>query len=425
MSYSRHTECIINKIGACEKVKNVLNILLVGVIATSVLIVPGVSKAAGSTFKDVPANHWAKNSIDYAVSKGYFKGYNGSFRPNAEVNRAEFAALLARVSINLSEQKDSFKDLKGHWSENEVTKAIGKGFISTSDYPAGFKPSTPITRMEMSKWIASGLSIKDADFKQAMEDTRDTLLPVAEYFKGGITKSDYPSISIVLGTGLLAGYPDGTFGPGKTTTRAEAAVIIQRLESVQGKEADSFQGLNELREVGTTGTNLTSATPYRYKDNSDIKRILNKNISLRNGVGKVQLHRMIFMNVKKWNDINSIYGPMFVDKTSKRPLVNDQYDVYIDVSVTPSTDNFKYEHFTNGGKSRLEAGFRIGGNVTNVYGYKSLPSNGDPTFYRKNKASKFWARTSIDNHVKQGESVGYTITTDDGMGALIYLKGEK
>lgn len=138
----------------------------------------------------------------------------------------------------------------------------GMGFISTMDYPNGFKPGTSLTRTEMAKWMASGLAAKNEDFKQALSDTEDTLVPVAEYHKGGLNKSDYPYVSVVLGTGLMAGYPDGTFGPSKTTTRAEVAVILARYETVQDKKASSYQDLNEMREVGLTGTNLLSATPH-------------------------------------------------------------------------------------------------------------------------------------------------------------------
>nr|WP_245252295.1 S-layer homology domain-containing protein [Paenibacillus sediminis] len=392
--------------------------------------IKGSASATGiSNFKDVPSTYWAKEAIDSAVTKGYFKGYaDGTFKPNATVTRAEFAALLARASTNseVSNNGSTFSDLKGHWSEQEVNRAISMGFISTKDYPTGFSPSTPLTRREMSKWLASGLAAKDADFKQALDDTKDTLIPVVEYYKGGLSKSDYSYVSTVLGTGLLGGYPDGTFGPNNVTTRAEAAVILQRFESVQNKQAQDFRGLKELREVGTTGTNLTTVTPYKYVDPKyELKDILGKNILLRYGAGKVQLHHLIVMNVKAWNDINSIYGPMFIDKTSKLPYVNDQYHVFIDVSVIPVTQNFVQEHFSNGGFSRLYAGNRIGGNVTTTYGYKSLPFNGDPSFFSKGKETRFWAQTSIDNKLRAGAiSSVYQVNAEDGTSAEIILGGD-
>ena len=53
------------------------------------------------TFKDLKKDHWAYGAIQSAIARGYFKGYEGgTFKPNAPVTRAEFAALLDRVSTN-------------------------------------------------------------------------------------------------------------------------------------------------------------------------------------------------------------------------------------------------------------------------------------------------------------------------------------
>ncbi|MGG1880717.1 S-layer homology domain-containing protein, partial [Paenibacillus cisolokensis] len=129
--------------------------------------------SAASSFKDVPADHWARSAIESAVHKGYFKGYSdGTFRPNANITRAEFAALMARVSNNEMEGgQGTFSDIQGHWAQSAIAQAIGMGFISAQDYPNGFKPGTALTRREMAKWMASGLAAKHEDFKQAVSDT--------------------------------------------------------------------------------------------------------------------------------------------------------------------------------------------------------------------------------------------------------------
>ncbi|MET1167571.1 S-layer homology domain-containing protein, partial [Bacillus velezensis] len=185
--------------------KKVTQLILSGALVIGMLPFTGnTSQAAVTSFKDVPTSHWAKASIDAAVAKGYFKGYSdGTFKPGATVTRAEFAALLARVAKGTpeTERANVFKDLTGHWSEAEVNRAVSFGFLKSSDYPNGFKPGTALTREEMAKWLSSGLAAQDEDYKQALKDTENTLVPVAEFYKGGLKKISYPYVSVVLGTG--------------------------------------------------------------------------------------------------------------------------------------------------------------------------------------------------------------------------------
>ncbi|WP_081739864.1 S-layer homology domain-containing protein [Paenibacillus sp. JCM 10914] len=279
--------------------KAVLAVFVVSIAAATLSITKPVSGAA--KFKDVPASHWAVKAIDSAVSRGYFKGYaDGTFRPNANITRAEFAALMTRVSNNsLAEGTGVFNDLAGHWAQSAVQEAMAMGFLSTSDYPNGFQASKPLTRKEMAKWMSSGLAAKNDNFKQALLDTKDTLVPVAEFYKGGLAKSDYPYLSVVLGTGLMTGYPDGTFGPDKMTTRAEVAAILARYSNVQDKNPSQYRDLNEMREVGLTGTNLTSATPHVYSaiagtdKIASFDRFANQPYTMMYNRGTMTVHRMI------------------------------------------------------------------------------------------------------------------------------------
>ncbi|MFJ2047243.1 S-layer homology domain-containing protein [Paenibacillus taichungensis] len=205
--------------------------------------------------------------------------------------------------------------------------------MKSSDYPNGFKPGMALTREEMAKWLSSGLAAQDEDYKQALKDTENTLVPVAEYYKGGLKKAAYPYVSVVLGTGLMGGYPDGTFGPGKTTTRAEAAVILSRYEQVQKSKATSYRDLNEMREVGLTGTNLTSATPFVYSkyENANYLNsfdlITEKPFSLRNNLGEMIVHRMIIADAPTASTVKNMYGKMFIDKDFDRFIDEDRYMV--------------------------------------------------------------------------------------------------
>lgn len=379
-----------------------LSVLLAGSVLIGATLSGGQVADASASFKDVPSNHWAKSSIDTAVAKGYFKGYSdGTFRPNANITRAEFAVLMSRISNNkVNEGNSSFSDIKGHWAESGINKAIGMGYISKSDYPNGFKPGTSLTRKEMAKWMASGLATNKSDFKQALSDTKDTLVPVAEYHKGGLNKTDYPYVSVVLGTGLMAGYPDGTFGPSKTTTRAEVAVILARLEQVQNKQASSFKDLNEMREVGLTGTNLLAATPYEYtkhfnsNDVSSFDRFANKPYNMLYNRGKMTVHRMIVVDAETVTNHNNIYGKMFMDKDFDRVFKSDYYAVFLEATVVPN-DNTSLTNaaFSPSTVYNFTKAMSFYSGTLNKYGIKALPSNTDylkSGFFKKDVPRRFW-----------------------------------
>lgn len=78
----------------------------------------------------------------------YIVGYeDGSFRPNATVTRAEFAAMAARFDTEAKPVDTPFTDLTGCWAADEIAKAYGKGWVNGYGDNT-FRPNGPITRAE-------------------------------------------------------------------------------------------------------------------------------------------------------------------------------------------------------------------------------------------------------------------------------------
>ncbi|MDN4620570.1 S-layer homology domain-containing protein [Paenibacillus sp. PsM32] len=373
---------------------------LFAVATLSVMLSPLMQTTNATTFKDVSSSHWAKAAIDEAVSKGYFKGYaDGTFKPGAQVTRAEFAVLLDRVSSNeKAEGKGTFTDLTGNWSEKEVNEAIAKGFLTPSDYPNGFKSTTPLTRKEMAKWMSSGLATSSADYKQALSDTANTIVPVAEYFKKTMNPSEYPYVSLMMGTGLMSGYADGTFGASKTTTRAEAAVILVRLANVQKQSADSFVGLKELRAVGTTGTNMEVITPFSSGVTS-FKNVQGKKMKFRNGAGYSSLNYLIFVDSRDWNNKKGIYAPVFLGKEDAKYNYNNVYTLFENQTIYPTANDFGLSHYMNSSLSKIAVGSAIQNTLPNKYGYATLPVFETKEVFKKyindNNGANLWVANNI------------------------------
>lgn len=102
-----------------------------------------------NTFSDVAKSHWAANYIGYMQQFGIITGYaDGSFRPDASVTRAEFAAIASRFE-KLTEGTKSFSDVpSSHWAAKYINFAATRGWVN--GYADGtFKPNNSITRAEV------------------------------------------------------------------------------------------------------------------------------------------------------------------------------------------------------------------------------------------------------------------------------------
>ena len=106
-------------------------------------------KTYPNTFTDVPATHWAANYIGFMQQFGVVVGFNdGTFRPDAPVTRAQFAAIASRFE-KLTAGEKSFADVPNtHWAAKYINFAATRGWVS--GYADGtFKPENPITRAEV------------------------------------------------------------------------------------------------------------------------------------------------------------------------------------------------------------------------------------------------------------------------------------
>ena len=106
-------------------------------------------KTYSNTFSDVPKGYWAANYIGYMQQFGVITGYSdGSFRPDAPVTRAEFAAIASRFE-KLTKGSKSFTDVPDtYWAARYINFAATRGWVT--GYSDGtFKPENPITRAEV------------------------------------------------------------------------------------------------------------------------------------------------------------------------------------------------------------------------------------------------------------------------------------
>jgi hypothetical protein len=175
-----------------------------------------VLTAEEGPFSDVSSTHYASEAITYLKNNGIVSGYpDGSYQPNNPVSRAEFAKMAVEAAglTLIDPATPSFNDVpKSHWAYKYIETAKANGIIE--GYPDGsFRPNNNITRAEIAAVIvrAAGLSIDTSG--TAFTDVPDTHWA-------------YDEIMTAKNNGIVSGYPDGTFRPDNSATRAEAAQMV-------------------------------------------------------------------------------------------------------------------------------------------------------------------------------------------------------
>lgn len=98
-------------------------------------------------FTDVSADAWHVEPVATLAGAGLLAGYeDGSFRPDAPITRAEYAAIATRFD-ELAAAESNFTDISGHWAEDAINAAYGAGWVG--GYEDGtFRPDQNITRAE-------------------------------------------------------------------------------------------------------------------------------------------------------------------------------------------------------------------------------------------------------------------------------------
>jgi hypothetical protein len=184
------------------------------------------------TFQDI-ASHWAKYDIELMAAKHIIEGISqNEFAPDKNITRAEFTALIARA-LNLKGQdaQNSFVDVSdGAWYKDAVMEAARAGIVSGVD--AGhFAPEKKITRQEMAVIIVKAYSYATGKKLSDIYTTAE----VKFKHEGAVESWARSYVRLADALGLMNGNPDGTFAPGDSATRAQAAVIIKRLLEKSGK----------------------------------------------------------------------------------------------------------------------------------------------------------------------------------------------
>lgn len=192
--------------------------------------VTAINASEKNLFSDLHLAEWAKEDITVLCDMGLVNGMgDGTFGVQNSVTRGQFAVMLSRmldkaaVSTKFdSTNINSFSDVspeKYYYKDICTLKALGyiQGISDTE-----FAPESNISRQDMSVIVYRILLkenyIKKPDAMQLSFTDANEIKPYAAEAVKALTEE-----------GIINGYEDNSFRPFGTATRAESAVIINRI----------------------------------------------------------------------------------------------------------------------------------------------------------------------------------------------------
>lgn len=202
--------------------KKILSLLLTLVLMVS--LVPQ-AKAANTDFKDVPKSHPNYADIMFLLDKGVIPS-GTYFGVNNKVTRDDVAVMVAKaVGLDGKKTKTKFKDVPESWhTSGYINSAVNAGIIN--GYPDGtFKPSNLVTRGHMAAFIANAFKLTgqaDINFKDVPKGS-----------------TSYVAVKKLAYSNITSGYPDGTFKPNESLTKAHISAFLAR--AIRNQENSSIK----------------------------------------------------------------------------------------------------------------------------------------------------------------------------------------
>lgn len=171
-------------------------------------------------------SHWASAAIEELASRYIIEaGLNGYYGPNVDITRGEFAVMVARA-FGLESEADAASRFRDIGSNHAIAASIGaatKAGIINGYVDGTFKPNNHITREQMAVMVVRAMEVagKPASYNSS----------VLQKFKDRNKIGGYAREAVIqaVSSGLIAGVSHDSFNPAGKASRAQAAVMLQRV----------------------------------------------------------------------------------------------------------------------------------------------------------------------------------------------------
>lgn len=218
----------------------ILFVLSISILVNSVFAVNIQAKGDPKDYIDING-HWAESSINFVIENGYFKGMTkNEFKPDISMSRAMLVTVLWRltgetlkttkvvngVTKTFPKYVNMFWDMEDDAWYTDCVSWANENKIISGYSKREFRPDEAITREQLSTILYNYL--KNYKVIRGFESLK---VNASVVFADDALISDWAreKVSIIQQIGLMEGRNDGTFDPQATVTRAEIAVVIERL----------------------------------------------------------------------------------------------------------------------------------------------------------------------------------------------------
>ena len=183
-------------------------------------------------FPDVSPNHWAAAEIKLLSEQGVIVGYpDGTFKPDENVTRAEFAAMAIRA-LNQHHTKVAqpvqFTDIdESHWAYEDIQKALYFELISYEKEGELFRPDDSVSRAESMTVAVNALTTETISIEKAKDVLKKMYIDshtIPEWFLIPAGKAEILGMIVVIPSENKA-----ALEAERPATRAEVAAILFKM----------------------------------------------------------------------------------------------------------------------------------------------------------------------------------------------------
>lgn len=287
---------------------------------------PGLEKKGGLPpgilkFIDLKEVEWARNAIEKMAEKGILKGVaEDKFAPNKPVTKAEALAMILRTlehdeeaqlelkAIKEGKKKSKIKDTAQEWALGYIEIAKNWNILADDEELTWKNLNKPAQRQEVAKYLVRAMGLEG--------EAEARPLPFKD--AAAVKKAFRGYVYVAYDRGIMRGDNKNNFQPNKSVTRAEMAVLVEKLDEYKDTSptVKTLEGiLVEIRNNNKTLVlNLQNSIKY-YTIDDNVKVYIDNQLSALRYLEEEEKIKIYVKNDKvieiRWNSDTVVEGDVF------------------------------------------------------------------------------------------------------------------